>query len=49
MQKKIPAYALLMQRIGAAYNVTGDYLQAEKYVNKSIGAVALNLRSFTNI
>ncbi len=42
--KKDSGYALLMQRIGAAYNVTGDYLLAEKYVYKSIGAVTLYTR-----
>ena len=40
--KKDSGYALLMQRIGAAYNEKGDYLPAEKYVYKSIGAVHLN-------
>jgi len=40
--KKDSGYALLMQRIGAAYNEKGDYLPAEKYVHKSIGSVRLN-------
>ncbi len=41
--KKDSSFALLLQRIGASYNTSGDYLQAEKYVKKSIGAVAPNL------
>jgi CHAT domain-containing protein len=38
--KKDSSFALLMQRIGAAYNIAGDYLQAEKYVYKSIATIA---------
>jgi len=30
------SYALLLQRIGASFNTTGDYLQGEKYVKKAI-------------
>jgi len=37
--KNDTSYALLLQRIGAAYNQAGDYLQAEKYVKKAIQTI----------
>jgi CHAT domain-containing protein len=38
--KNDTSYSLLLQRIGAAYNETGNYLQAEKYVKKAIQTIA---------